>query len=52
MGSNSLPSGRWRIARVFSNPDDLFDSMVALDIKTGAIKSATKALPYGAWKVS
>jgi len=32
-------------------PDDLFDSIVALDLKTGAVRWATKALPYDAWTV-
>jgi polyvinyl alcohol dehydrogenase (cytochrome) len=32
-------------------PDDLFDSVVALDLATGAVRWATKALPYDAWTV-
>jgi polyvinyl alcohol dehydrogenase (cytochrome) len=32
-------------------PDDHFDSIMALDMKTGAIKWATRALPYDAWTV-
>jgi polyvinyl alcohol dehydrogenase (cytochrome) len=31
--------------------DDYFDSVLALDLKTGAIRWATKALPYDAWTV-
>ncbi len=31
--------------------DDLFDSVVALDMQTGAVRWATKALPYDAWTV-
>jgi polyvinyl alcohol dehydrogenase (cytochrome) len=31
------------------SPDDHFDSVMALDLKTGAIKWATAALPYDAW---
>ena len=33
-------------------PDDHFDSIMALDLKTGAIRWATAALPYDAWTVS
>jgi polyvinyl alcohol dehydrogenase (cytochrome) len=33
-------------------PDDHFDSILALDMKTGAIKWATRALPFDAWTVS
>ncbi len=29
--------------------DDLFDSVVALDLRTGAVKWATHAIPYDAW---
>jgi polyvinyl alcohol dehydrogenase (cytochrome) len=32
-------------------PNDYFDSIMALDMKTGAIKWATRALPYDAWTV-
>jgi polyvinyl alcohol dehydrogenase (cytochrome) len=32
-------------------PDDYFDSIIALDMKTGTIKWATRALPYDAWTV-
>jgi polyvinyl alcohol dehydrogenase (cytochrome) len=32
-------------------PDDHFDSILALDMKTGAIKWATRALPFDAWTV-
>ena len=32
-------------------PDDHFDSVLSLDIKTGAIRWATKAIPYDAWTV-
>ncbi len=32
--------------------DDFFDSIIALDLKTGAVKWATKALPYDTWTVS
>lgn len=31
--------------------DDHFDSILAMDMKTGAIKWATRALPYDAWTV-
>lgn len=31
--------------------DDHFDSVVALDLKTGAIRWATRAIPYDAWTV-
>lgn len=31
--------------------DDHFDSVVALDMKTGAIRWATRAIPYDAWTV-
>lgn len=30
-------------------PDDYFDSVLALDMKTGAIRWATRAIPYDAW---
>jgi polyvinyl alcohol dehydrogenase (cytochrome) len=33
------------------SPDDHFDSIMALDLKTGAIKWATTALPFDAWNV-
>jgi polyvinyl alcohol dehydrogenase (cytochrome) len=32
-------------------PDDHFDSILALDMRTGAIKWATRALPFDAWTV-
>ena len=32
-------------------PDDHFDSIVSLDLGTGAIKWATRALPFDAWTV-
>jgi polyvinyl alcohol dehydrogenase (cytochrome) len=32
-------------------PDDHFDSIVALDMKTGAVRWATRAIPYDAWTV-
>ena len=32
-------------------PDDHFDSVLALDLKTGAIRWATRALPFDAWTV-
>jgi polyvinyl alcohol dehydrogenase (cytochrome) len=32
-------------------PDDHFDSILALDLKTGAIRWATRAIPYDAWTV-
>ena len=31
--------------------DDFFDSIVALDLRTGAVKWATRALPFDAWTV-
>jgi polyvinyl alcohol dehydrogenase (cytochrome) len=31
--------------------DDLFDSIVALDLQTGLVRWATKAIPYDAWTV-
>ena len=31
--------------------DDHFDSIMALDLKTGAIRWATRAIPYDAWTV-
>jgi polyvinyl alcohol dehydrogenase (cytochrome) len=31
--------------------DDHFDSMLALDLKTGAIRWVTRAIPYDAWTV-
>ena len=33
-------------------PDSLFDAVVALDLSTGAIRWATKALPFDAWTTS
>ncbi|ADU46880.1 PQQ-binding-like beta-propeller repeat protein [Intrasporangium calvum] len=33
-------------------PEDLFDSIVALDMRTGAVKWATHAISYDAWTVS
>jgi polyvinyl alcohol dehydrogenase (cytochrome) len=33
-------------------PDDYFDSIVALDLVTGAVRWRTAALPYDAWTVS
>lgn len=33
-------------------PDDLFDSVVSLDLRTGKVKWATKALPFDAWTVA
>jgi polyvinyl alcohol dehydrogenase (cytochrome) len=32
-------------------PDDHFDSVLAVDLKTGAVRWATKMLPYDAWTV-
>ena len=32
--------------------DDYFDSVVALDLTTGAVKWATHAMPYDAWNVA
>jgi len=32
-------------------PDDHFDSIMALDLNTGAIRWATRVLPYDAWTV-
>ena len=32
--------------------DDYFDSILALDLRTGAVKWATRALPFDAWTVS
>ena len=32
-------------------PDDHFDSILAIDMTTGAIKWATRAIPYDAWTV-
>ena len=34
------------------SPDDHFDSILALDLNTGAIKWAFSALPYDAWNVN
>ena len=31
--------------------DDFFDSVLALDLKTGAVRWATRAIPYDAWTV-
>jgi polyvinyl alcohol dehydrogenase (cytochrome) len=31
--------------------EDYFDSIIALDMKTGAVRWATRALPYDAWTV-
>jgi polyvinyl alcohol dehydrogenase (cytochrome) len=31
--------------------DNLFDAIVALDLRTGAVKWSTRALPYDAWTV-
>jgi polyvinyl alcohol dehydrogenase (cytochrome) len=33
------------------SPDNHFDSILSLDMKSGAIKWATRALPYDAWTV-
>lgn len=33
------------------SPDNHFDSIMALDLKTGAIRWATRALPFDAWTV-
>lgn len=33
------------------SPENHFDSIVALDIRTGAIRWATRGLPYDAWNV-
>ena len=33
-------------------PDDYFDSILALNMKTGQVKWATRALPFDAWTVS
>ena len=33
-------------------PDDYFDAIVALDMQTGAVKWATKAIPFDAWTTS
>ena len=32
-------------------PDNHFDSILALDLKTGAVRWATRAIPYDAWNV-
>jgi len=37
--------------RACLSPDDHFDSILALDMKTGAIRWATSAIPYDAWTV-
>jgi polyvinyl alcohol dehydrogenase (cytochrome) len=34
------------------SPDDHFDSVLALDLSTGAVKWATRALPIDAWNVN
>jgi polyvinyl alcohol dehydrogenase (cytochrome) len=34
------------------SPDDHFDSVLALDLDTGAVKWATRALPIDAWNVN
>ncbi len=34
------------------SPQDHFDSVVALDLRTGAIRWATRALPFDAWTVA
>lgn len=33
-------------------PNDFFDSVLALDLQTGAVRWATKALPFDTWTVS
>lgn len=38
--------------RACLDPGNLFDSIVALDLATGAIRWATAALPFDAWTVS
>lgn len=38
-----------RAQRACLPADDLFDSVVALDLRTGAVKWATHAVPYDAW---
>ena len=38
--------------RACISPDDHFDSVMALDLKSGAIKWATAALPFDAWTVA
>jgi polyvinyl alcohol dehydrogenase (cytochrome) len=38
--------------RACSPTDNLFDSVVALDMATGAIRWVTRALPYDAWNAS
>jgi polyvinyl alcohol dehydrogenase (cytochrome) len=38
--------------RACISPDDHFDSLMALDLNTGAIKWATSALPFDAWTVA
>ena len=34
-----------------SRGDDFFDSIMALDLNTGAVRWATRAIPYDAWTV-
>jgi polyvinyl alcohol dehydrogenase (cytochrome) len=38
--------------RACISPDNHFDSVIALDLNTGAIKWATAALPFDAWTVA
>jgi polyvinyl alcohol dehydrogenase (cytochrome) len=38
-------------AQACNPPDNHFDSIMALDLKTGAIKWSTLAIPYDAWNV-
>jgi polyvinyl alcohol dehydrogenase (cytochrome) len=38
--------------RACFDPSDHFDSVMALDMRTGAIRWATAAMPYDAWNVS
>jgi polyvinyl alcohol dehydrogenase (cytochrome) len=38
-------------AAACSSPDNHFDSIMALDMKTGAIRWSTRAIPYDAWTV-
>ena len=45
-GSNS------QAVRACLDPNDFFDSVLALDLATGQIRWATTALPYDAWTVS
>jgi polyvinyl alcohol dehydrogenase (cytochrome) len=39
-------------AQACISPDDHFDAVMALDLKTGAIKWSTAALPYDAWTLA